>query len=56
MKDPKTTITAYAKAIIVLLGAFGVVFNPEETKAIVATAGSVYATLEIIFGHFAKDK
>jgi len=56
MTDPKTTITAYAKAIIVLLGALGVVFSEEEAKVIVAAAGSVYAALEIIFGHLAKDK
>ncbi len=55
-KDAKTTILAIIKVIIIILGIFGINFNPEHTELLSTAILSVWAVIEVSQGYFSKDK
>jgi len=55
-KDLKTTITAIIKAVLIVLGIFGINVSPESSQVIMTAILSIYALIEIIQGWFTKDK
>ena len=54
-KDPKTTITAIAKFIVLVLGIVGVAILPEQQELIITFGLSLYGVISLIQGMFTKD-
>ena len=55
-KDMKTTIGYIIKALILILGIFGINVSPEESTIIATAAGALYAAVGVVIGIFMKDK
>jgi len=56
MKDPKTTITGIAQAVVAILGVIGIHVSPEQQNNIVAGTLALLGVLSAIKGHYTKDK
>lgn len=54
-KDPKTTITAIVKFIVIVLSLIGINLLPEQQDTILQFGLALYALIQLIQGWFTKD-